>query len=99
MGNTHKSDKDQPQDETSPVEKKTSADKPEAQISDSDKNLDGKESAQAEAKKIVSEPKREPKNVTITDIELEKLKGEVAEFKDKYLRVLAESENARKRLQ
>lgn len=99
MGSTHKSDKDQPQDGTSPAEKKTSADKPEAQVSDSDKNLDGKGSPQAEAKKIVSEPKREPKNVTITDMELEKLKGEVAEFKDKYLRVLAESENARKRLQ
>lgn len=42
---------------------------------------------------------RTPKNITITDIELENLKKELAEQKDKYLRVLAESENARKRLQ
>jgi len=45
------------------------------------------------------QPKREPKPVTITDIELENLKKESSEWKDKYLRVLAESENARKRLQ
>jgi molecular chaperone GrpE len=45
------------------------------------------------------EPKREPKNVTISDIELEKLKSELKEYKDKYLHALAESENARKRLQ
>lgn len=51
---------------------------------------------------IMDTPKeavRAPKNVTITDIELEHLKKELAECKDKYLRVLAESENARKRLQ
>jgi molecular chaperone GrpE len=41
----------------------------------------------------------EPKTVTISDLELESLKKELAETKDKYLRVLAESENARKRLQ
>jgi Molecular chaperone GrpE (heat shock protein) len=45
------------------------------------------------------EAPRTPKNVTITDIELEHLKKELAEYKDKYLRVLAESENSRKRLQ
>ena len=45
------------------------------------------------------EPKPQPKTVTITDTELEHLKKEAREFKDKYLRVLAESENARKRLQ
>lgn len=43
--------------------------------------------------------KREPKPITLTDIELEQLKNEVVEYKDKYLRVLADSENARKRLQ
>jgi molecular chaperone GrpE len=37
--------------------------------------------------------------VTITALELEHLKKEAAEYKDKYLRVLAEAENARKRLQ
>lgn len=40
-----------------------------------------------------------PKTVTISALELESLKKELAESKDKYLRVLAESENARKRLQ
>ncbi len=44
-------------------------------------------------------PQRQPIPVTITDIELEQLKKEAAEFKDKYQRTLAESENARKRLQ
>lgn len=41
---------------------------------------------------------REPKPVTITDIELEHLKKEATENKDKYLRSIAESENLRKRL-
>lgn len=47
------------------------------------------------------EPKqeRQPIQVTITDIELESLRKELGECKDKYLRVLAETENARKRLQ
>lgn len=42
---------------------------------------------------------RVAKSVTITDVELEQLKKDLAEYKDKYLRSLAESENARKRLQ
>jgi molecular chaperone GrpE len=37
--------------------------------------------------------------IASTDIELEQLKSELNECKDKYLRILAESENARKRLQ
>jgi len=45
------------------------------------------------------ELKKEPINVTVTDIELELLKQSSKEAQDKYLRVLAESENARKRLQ
>lgn len=45
------------------------------------------------------EKPREPKPMQITDIEWETLKSELADCKDKYLRVLAESENARKRLQ
>ena len=44
-------------------------------------------------------PTREPLSITITDIEMESLKNELSACKDKYLRVLAESENARKRLQ
>jgi molecular chaperone GrpE len=42
---------------------------------------------------------RVSQTIAISDIELENLKKELAECKDKYLRVLAESENARKRLQ
>lgn len=45
------------------------------------------------------EHKREPKTVTITDVELIELQRELKEYKDKYLHALAESENARKRLQ
>lgn len=41
---------------------------------------------------------RKPIPVTITDIELEELKSTAEEYKDKYFRILAESENARKRL-
>jgi molecular chaperone GrpE len=44
-------------------------------------------------------PPREPVYITISDIELEKLKREASEYKDKYQRALAESENARKRMQ
>lgn len=43
--------------------------------------------------------KNEPINVTITDVELELLKQEASDYKDKYLRLLAEMENTRKRLQ
>lgn len=46
-----------------------------------------------------AEPIREPVSVTITDIELEQLKNDSSEYKDKYLRLLAENENMRKRLQ
>jgi molecular chaperone GrpE len=37
--------------------------------------------------------------VSITDVELETLKKEGSDYKDKYLRLLAEMENTRKRLQ
>lgn len=46
-----------------------------------------------------SQPIQESKEITISECELEKLKSEAAEYKDKYLRVLAEAENTRKRLQ
>lgn len=56
--------------------------------------------AQGKEEKAESqEAVRSPKTITITDIELEHLKKELADYKDKYLRGLAESENARKRLQ
>ena len=41
---------------------------------------------------------RKPLPVTITDIELEQLQQDAKEYKDKYLRLLAEQENTRKRL-
>lgn len=53
----------------------------------------------SEKKEPAAPPVREPCPVTITDIELEKLQQEASEYKDKYLRLLAETENTRKRLQ
>lgn len=41
----------------------------------------------------------EPSTSSAKDNQLDKVKAELAEYKDKYLRVLAEGENARKRLQ
>lgn len=41
----------------------------------------------------------QPKQVLLTDEELKKLQHEMMEYKDKYLRLLADQENSRKRLQ
>lgn len=62
----------------------------------SEKKPDGEENVQVQ--KEEPQAQRQPKPVTISDVELEQLKKEVGEYKDKYLRILAESENARKRL-
>lgn len=40
-----------------------------------------------------------PKQITITDVELRNLQKELMEYKDKYLRLLADVENTRKRMQ
>jgi molecular chaperone GrpE len=40
-----------------------------------------------------------PKQILVTDEELKGLQKEIVEYKDKYLRLLADSDNARKRLQ
>ncbi len=40
---------------------------------------------------------QEEKNVTLTDVEHQKLLDELAEYKDKYVRLIAEFENSRKR--
>lgn len=40
-----------------------------------------------------------PKLVTVTDEDLRNLKKEAIEYKDKYLRLLADADNARKRMQ
>lgn len=53
----------------------------------------------AERPEAGPEPIKEPKIVNVTDLELDQLKNEAAEYKEKYIRLLAESENARKRLQ
>src|ERR1700733_5839643 len=45
------------------------------------------------------QPQELPAESPQLDAELEKLRKEAAEYKDKYQRALAESENARKRLQ
>jgi len=44
------------------------------------------------------EVEREPVTVSITDVELEAIRLEADEFKQKYFRQLAELENTRKRL-
>lgn len=51
-----------------------------------------------EPKNLETEEKRAPQKIEITDIEFEQLQADARESKDKYLRILAESENARKRL-
>lgn len=57
------------------------------------------EEEQPQPAQTEAEPARKPVDVTITDIELEQIKKESSEYKDKYLRLLAEMENTRKRLQ
>lgn len=66
--------------------------------SSAEESIDGTEKQESPAPKVEEPPKREAKPITISDLELEHLRREVHENKDKYLRLLAESENARKRL-
>lgn len=54
---------------------------------------------QSNEKSEEKEPVKEPVSITITDLELENLRRESADFKNKYQHSLAEAENARKRLQ
>lgn len=54
--------------------------------------------AQEEAAEFESASTK-PKQVQLTDEELKALQKEMIEYKDKYLRLLADAENARKRLQ
>ncbi len=67
-------------------------------------HLNGEEEVNAEEQNnnpdlAPSQPEeREPQEVRITDIELEKLREEASDYKDKYQRSLAEAENSRKRL-
>jgi len=50
------------------------------------------------AKEEDSEIERDPVTVSVTDVELESLRREADEYKEKYFRQLAELENTRKRL-
>lgn len=58
-----------------------------------------KEEPAAETTQQGDEAAEQPKTFSAGSLELESMRRELAEVKDKYLRVLAESENARKRLQ
>lgn len=58
-----------------------------------------KEEQTAETASQQDEVEEQPQTVSVNSLELESLRRELAEAKDKYLRVLAEAENARKRLQ
>ncbi|HRD55244.1 MAG TPA: nucleotide exchange factor GrpE, partial [Parachlamydiaceae bacterium] len=68
---------------------------PEDETKKEEEYLDSQNMNQETEEKI----EREPIDVTITDIELETLKKDASDYKDKYLRLLAEMENTRKRLQ
>lgn len=52
-----------------------------------------------EEEEIFQSAPHDPKQVFITDEELKGLQGEILEYKDKYLRLLADADNTRKRLQ
>lgn len=69
-----------------------------AEANETDNAPNGTEIKETE-KVAEAPPVRQPKPVTITDIELETVQKEAQEYKDKYLRELAETENTRKRLQ
>jgi molecular chaperone GrpE len=55
--------------------------------------------AQPSEQEDAASHQRPPKQIMITDIELKNLKKEASEYKDKYLRLLADVENTRKRMQ
>jgi molecular chaperone GrpE len=63
-------------------------------------NADANQASAGEPAAAAQTPKEapQPKIVSVSEMELEQLRRELAETKDKYLRVLAESENGRKRL-
>ncbi|MEM1009409.1 MAG: nucleotide exchange factor GrpE, partial [Myxococcota bacterium] len=57
------------------------------------------EEERQETTNVEEQKAQEPQQVTVSDIELDSLRREAEEYKDKYFRLLAESENARKRMQ
>lgn len=64
-----------------------------------DDNLQSSEISVNEEESAFESASANPKQVLVTDEELRALQKEVLEYKDKYLRLLADAENARKRLQ
>lgn len=64
----------------------------------SEEKILSKENETKENSSFESAPVK-PKQIQITDEELKALQKELMDYKDKYLRLLADAENARKRLQ
>ena len=63
----------------------------------SEKKKEDKKPEIKKEKDITPEP--EPKPITVLDLEYEKIKSDAEGYKDKYLRLLAETENSRRRMQ
>lgn len=72
---------------------------PEEELNEQEPQEGQEEKSEGHGKKGEKEHHRPPKTVTVTDIELKELKKEAFEYKDKYLRLLADAENTRKRMQ
>jgi molecular chaperone GrpE len=64
-----------------------------------EETVEAKECPETEVEEVEVEEAPIPIEVSILDADLEKLQNDAKDFKDKYLRTLAETENARKRLQ
>lgn len=61
---------------------------------------DGHHHVDAQDHTTENKEKKDPQQLkTVNELEMEQLKRELSDYKDKYLRTLADSENARKRLQ
>jgi molecular chaperone GrpE len=69
------------------------------QEQDSPSNTQSPEKPEEQEEEVFGSAAANPKQVLITDEELRTLQKEILEYKDKYLRLLADAENARKRLQ
>lgn len=72
-------------------------DQDSSKSADQNDNLEASEMSEQESPFESASVK--PKQILITDDELKGLQKEIVEYKDKYLRLLADAENARKRLQ
>lgn len=68
-------------------------------MNDFQENEQNQDKEGAEGQETSFAPASAPKHVTITDTDLKNLQHELIEYKDKYLRLLADMENSRKRMQ